>query len=315
MRKLIRNLILFLLPVLLFLFIFSSDKRLKYQELKNDCVDRGIWIYDRINSNEKPIDIAFFGSSHTLNGLNDKFIEDSLITCRLSVVNFGYCRLGNNLVYVLINELVKRRKVKAIILEVREDENLFSHPIYPYIADTKDVLLSYPLYNKDQLKDIFINISYKTEILQKSLFNHDSISKVRMENFGFLFSNDTVSSSELDAIKIKRNHSIQSQSKALRELQMKYPRKYIEKIHTICKINHIELIFLYLPAYGSPYVRPMEFEFYKKYGEVFIPPSEILENKFNWTDVNHLNHAGANKLSAWLVGKINNIPLYKISCK
>jgi len=43
---------------------------------------------------------------------------------------------------------------------------------------------------------------------------------------------------------------------------------------------------------------------YRKYGEVLIPPHEIFEDPDNWFDENHLNRAGASKLSAWVSGQI-----------
>jgi hypothetical protein len=304
MKRLIRNILIFLLPVFLLIVIIPVNKRLIYSGLINDCSNHGIWIYDRIHLNEKPIDIAFFGSSHTLNAVNDRLIEDSLKNMQLMVTNFGYCRLGNNLIYVFLKELVKTKKVKAMILEVREDENLFSHPIFPYITDSKDVLLSYPWFNKDQLKDIFIHFAYKTENIQKILFNRDSISNLNIENFGFLYSTDTASIFDLDAIKIDRNKPKLRQSSIQREFQMKYPRKYLEKIKNICDANNIKLYFLYIPAYGTPFFKPLEFDTYLKYGEVLLPPAEILEDKTNWTDINHLNLPGANKLSGWLAMKI-----------
>jgi hypothetical protein len=74
-----------------------------------------------------------------------------------------------------------------------------------------------------------------------------------------------------------------------------------------CKKQEIDIIFLYLPAYGSPQDQPREYDTYKEMGALLLPPEVILKNKQHWFDENHLNQAGAEKLSLWVAGEIRKI--------
>jgi hypothetical protein len=298
MKKLVIYCILFLLPILLFIVFVPVNKRLAYQGLKNDCSDHGLWVYDRMHISQKPVDVAFFGSSHTFNGINDELIEDSL---GINVCNLGYCRLGNNLIYSFIKELIKTKKVKTIVLEVRDDENLYSHPIFPYVADTKDVIFSKPFFNNKFFSDIIKHLSYKVQIFQETLFKRDSIAAIRKDGFGFGTSADTISANTLDSAKERRLRNSHHFSTFQRKLLMVYPHAYLKKISNLCKENQINLIFLYLPVYGSSTEKPLEYNTYLKYGTVLMPPKEIFRNQQNWSDDSHLNLAGANKISNWLV--------------
>ena len=114
MKRLYKHIILFFLPVLLLIIIVPVNKRQKYLGLENDCFNHAIWIYDRLYKNSKPVDIAFLGSSHTINGINDKLIEEELKRYNMTAANFGYCRLGRNLSYVLLKEIIKTKKPRYL---------------------------------------------------------------------------------------------------------------------------------------------------------------------------------------------------------
>ena len=106
-----------------------------------------------------------------------------------------------------------------------------------------------------------------------------------------------------------------------RYFYMTYSRIYLKKLSELCIENNIRLKFLYIPGYGSNEKAPLEMMTYQKYGDVLIPPHEIFADPDNWGDENHLNRAGAEKLSEWVatcirkedVDLIPTIPPSKIS--
>ena len=292
MRKLIKNILCFLTPLLIVIIVLPVNERLKYQGLKDDCFNHGIWIYDRIHSNTKPIDIAFLGSSHTINGINDKLISDN-ITCG-QAVNLGYCRLGRNLTYVLLKELISKKDIKHLILEVREDEDRYSHPIFPYIAKSKDVILANPFFNKDILADVWTHFVYKIELLQTDFFQQGKAAPIRTENFGFASSKDTASFAVLDEIKLKRSIPKTPLTTLGEDFHGSFSKGYIKRISVLCDKNNIGITFLFLPSYGSIVHEPDSYDNYSKYGQVLIAPEHIFEKQTNWHDENHLNQTGAN---------------------
>ena len=303
MRKLLKNIILFLTPVLIIISLLPVNKRFKYQGLKNDCYNHGIWVYDRIFNNSKAIDIAFLGSSRTINGVNDKLISGKINIGE--AVNLAYCRLGRNITYVLLKEIPQDKKLKYLFIEVRENESRYSHPIFPYIAQSSDVILPNPFFNRDIFKDMWTHFAYKIEITQDIIYQNESAVPIKTDGFGFSSFKDTVSSDKLEKIKIKRSIPKTELSKVEQKFHGNYARIYLKKISEICIERNIDIFFLYLPSYGTNFDKPNEYDTYKKYGEVLIPPSHILENQTNWYDENHLNQTGANEISLWIAKQIN----------
>jgi len=304
MKKLLINCFLFLLPLLMLLIFLPVDRRLMFQELKNDCFNHAIWIYDRICNNPKPSDIVFLGSSSTINGVNDRIIEERLSADTVHVVNLGYCRLGRNLAYSLFKELCREKQVRYLILEVRRGEDRFSHPVFPYMATTPDVLTANPFFNKDLLSDIFTHLSYKVELTQEVLFKKITHVPLQESMYGHASSPDTIETGKLRRAKESRSNIIPQPSKIKRYVDLRFPEIYLKKINRLCQKEGAEIVFLYIPVYGVDAEHPLELKTYLKYGRVLIPPSGIFLDETNWYDEDHLNEAGSEKLSSWLSDEI-----------
>ena len=304
MKKLYRNIVLFLFPVVLLILLLPVNPRLRYAGLAHDCYNHGIWIYDRIFHNRKRVDVAFFGSSHTINDVDDRLIERHLVK-KMTVANFGYCRLGRNLSYVLLKELLKKKRPQFVFLEVREDEDYFSHPVFPYVASDWDVLFPHLLFDARYFSDVWVHFSYKAELLQDALFSREDKIPVRTGDFGHSAFPDTASRAVLAKAYAEQNRPKGKPSKTERDFHLAFARGYLKDIARLCEQEKIKLIFLYLPSYGSGLKRPKEFATYAKYGEVWLPPPVFFEKETNWHDAGHLNRVGARELSLWLAKRIN----------
>jgi hypothetical protein len=306
MKKLYRNILLFLVPLLALLLLMPVNQRQKYIGLKHDCFNHGIWIYDRIFNNSKSVDVAFIGSSHTINDIDDRLIENRLAK-KFTVANFGYCRLGRNLSYVLLKELLKKKHPQYVFLEIREDEDYFSHPIFPYVASDREVLFPHLLFDARYFSDIWTHFSYKMELLQDALFSNEKETPVRNNAFGHSAFRDTIAPGVLAKAYLEQNSVKEKPSKLIRDFHLAFARGYLKAIGSLCEQEKIKLIFLYLPSYGSGLKRPREFATYAKYGKVWWPPSTVFHKKTNWHDTGHLNGEGARELSLWLAKRMNHL--------
>lgn len=305
MKKLYKNSLLFLIPIFLAVIFLPINQRLKFKGLKNDCLNHGSWMHDRLFENEQAIDLAFIGSSHTISGVNDELIDGQLKD--RTITNLGYCRLGRNLSYVLLKELLVEKNPQAIILEVREDEDRYSHPIFPYLGESKEVLWPALLFNRDMVDDITTHLSYKVELTQEYLYQTNIDQTINLNAYGFGTDDDTTEIEIMNEAKLRRSQPKPKQPKIVRDFYQKFPRTYLHKIAKLCQEQNIELSFLYLPSYGTYLEKPLEYDHYLKYGEVLIPPKEIYTNPNHWYDTNHLNPAGAKVLSLWLVEQIKKM--------
>ncbi|MEZ4965790.1 MAG: hypothetical protein R2791_11145 [Saprospiraceae bacterium] len=305
MLRLYKHIALFLLPLLLALALLPVDRRMAYQGLKDDCFNHGIWIHDRLHRQAAPVDVAFFGSSHTINGIDDSLIEASLSPLR--VANLGYCRLGRNLHFALLKELLEAKEPRCVVMEMREDENRYGHPIFPYLAGTKDVLLAAPFFNKGIAGDVWTHFAYKTELLQDVLYRPEVPAATQTALYGFSVSDDTVSVALLQEAAAGRKSFSLPENTLERNFYMRYPRAYLKKIGALCKSRDVRLCFLYLPEYGGVNRQPAELATYRALGSVWLPPSQILGNPDHWHDKSHLNQAGARALSRWVAERIAEI--------
>lgn len=306
MKRFLKQFVIFLLPILgsiVLLFILPLDKSFAYHYIKQDCAGHGAWIHHRIFENPKPVDIAFIGSSRTIHGVMDELLEKELgDTAAIHVATLGYCRLGRNMSYLLLKDLLKRKHPKVLVLEVREDEDHFSHPMFPYVADAKDVLFPTLLFNRDVLIDPYLNLETRFEYQKQRLLGKIPVTYPQNDRqYGYGPSDLQAEAGLLEIKKQERRLRAEWKLKAKgRNFHMRFPRSYLHKINQLVKENDIELYFLYLPEYGWPLDMPFELHTYQQYGQVLLPPEEIFTNTRHWMDDGHLNDNGAQELSKWL---------------
>lgn len=302
MKRLVIQIASFFFPLLLLILLFPVEKRLRYEGLKDDCFNHALWIHDRIFLNEKAVDIAFFGSSQSLNAINDIQLEEQL--GKRSVVNFAYCRLGRNLSYLLLRDLLLEKSPEAVIMEVRWDENRFGHPIFPYLANSSDLLASNPLHYKGQFEDIYRNLLYKTSRIQKSLFQAERSAYINWEH-GHSSSPGTADLSTLQTAKEKlSNKKIDGWN---RSFELAFPKEYLQKCKDLCEEKGVELYFLYVPEYGSLEKEPLEVDFYQSLGERIHLDYTAISDPALWHDPKHLNTAGAQLFSKMLADELSKI--------
>ena len=298
MKKLLLKVLYFLLPVFLLLVFLPMNKRSKYLGMKDDCINRCSWIFDRIHNNQLPIDVLFLGTSKTANGINDRELSKRLTDQQ--VVNFGYCRFGRNLHYALLKEVLEKKQPKVLLIEIRESESKSGHSIFPFIANTSDVVLSYPFFNKHVASDVWNHLSYKIELAQEQLFYSADTVAINLARYGYIWAEGNASKEDLEKNKRKWNDPKRKFSEFEKDFHFNFAHNYLQKIAALCEKKNVTLQLLYLPSYGVKTTENSNFERYTNYGNVLIPPSKLLENENNWYDVNHLNVAGAAELTDWL---------------
>lgn len=292
MNRLIRHILLFLLPAILVLVLLPVDRRMAYQGLQDDCFEHGLWIHDRIFTHEKEIELLFLGSSHTINAVDDELIEQET---GISTANLGYCRLGRNFHGLLLNEVLEKHQPRMLILEIRESEDEHSHPIFPYLASTSEVILPDFVWNRDYVDDVQTHLSYKLDLFQDRLWGEEAL-PIRQETHGFSVNVDTAKIEVLLGFQARKKKSIAA---PLTGLNMQFPRRSLHRISTICSEHDVQLAFLYLPSFGtSTHEAPSAF--YSEIAPVIIPPDSMLRNTNFWHDPQHLNKTGAAMLSTWL---------------
>lgn len=315
MKKFILHILLFMVPVMVGTFVFFSlptDTKRAYHYLTDDCEGRGAWVYRRIFESKLPVDIAFLGSSHTINGINDTLINQQLAkeSTIIETVNLGYCRLGRDLTYVMMKQLIQQKKTKTFIIEVLPDENPFSHPVFPFLADMKDVIKPKTLFNRSYANNVYSAAVSRLMYTRQNIFKEPYIYKYGLiGNFGFSTNTFLADTNLLNTKKGRRYKNRYKSYTWTRNLNLPFPRAWLYSVNELAKKNGAKFVFLYIPPYGSPEKEPIEMKTYTQYAPVWIAPDSIFDNKNNWYDDEHLNVNGAKSLSIWVATQIKKTKL------
>ena len=300
MRKFSLKLILFLFTIIALVMLYPVDQKKVFYGLKDDCFNHAKWMYDRLYENPEHIDIAFLGSSQTINGINDLLIDSLLKNHR--VANFGYCRYGRNLTYLMAKRVLELKKVKTLVVEVRAGESAFSHPVFPHLANNTELLTNYPFFNENWFSDFATAFQYRVQLVQEEVLNEHKTTLPSENLYGFAGHYDTLSFTELTST--SKRHYIKPKWKD--NLDHIFPLHYDKKLAELCKQHNVKLFFLYLPAYKNIYNRPIKMEQIEHMAPILYPPPNVLNNTNYWHDKVHLNSTGAQALSTWLAEELKS---------
>lgn len=306
MKKLTIKILKFcLLPVIVCVlcFFIPTPRIFNYHYIKDDCYNHGSWIFDRIAQNNTPVDVAFIGSSHTIHAFNEPIIEKKLIG--LHVANFGYCRMGRNLQYVFLKDILKYKQPKLVIIEVTEEETKNSHDIFPYLAENTELLVSKSAINRDYFSDLFQGFVTHFDAVKQTYIFRKKYPEPDISNYGYGSSDRIAPVEELNsncaAWERRKNRD---SNETLKNIQLKYPKAYLEAITKLLNEKGIPYCFVFLREYGSKLNEPIDAKYYETMAPVLLPPESLYTNQELWMDGSHLNDRGSEICSEWIAGKI-----------
>lgn len=308
MKKLVSNITFFFVPILagiVILFLIPVDKNFRYHFVKGECANKASWIYNRIFKQKENIDIAFTGASQTSCAIIDEFLENELTKLTgnpVNVANFGYCRRGRDIQYVMLKDMFQQKKPKILVIEVAEDEPKKSHPVFPYLADSNDLWSSFVFFNQRYFLNVWKGVVVRFEYLKYWLFQDESLIRNQNSNgYGYLPSvqiaePEILKQNEIDWL----NRLSKTKSDFVRNIELNYSKYYVEKIVKLARKNNCKVLFLYLPESGSNIKTPLLTDYYETYGKLIILPDSIVTKPSNWKDATHFNDSGAMEVSKFL---------------
>ncbi|MBN1985028.1 MAG: hypothetical protein JW761_01930 [Prolixibacteraceae bacterium] len=309
MKKLIKNSILFLLPFLVGtagMFFIPVSKNFSYHFIRGECNNKAAWMYHRMFEDKHNTDIVFSGASQTGSAIDDKYISEKLSAAtgtEISAVNFGFCRRGRDIQYVMLKDLFAQKQPKILVIEVAEDEPKKSHPVFPYLAESTDVFGSFVWFNQRFFPGLWKATAVRFEFVKSTLLGEPmSVSESRPSRFGYLSSEQIVSPGMLNENSENWQKRLgKTKPRLLRKSELNYSKHYIEKIVELARKNQCKILFLYLPESGSNLKHPLLMDYYQQFSEVIILPDEIVKNDSNWKDATHFNDSGALKTSEYIL--------------
>lgn len=299
------------------------DRYIRWQDIRSEAWARLGWMYERIHFDRTPIDIAFIGTSHTMNGVNGAAVQAALAdaggVCR-RVVNLAFPSYGRNMHWLIARELLEHRQVRTLVLEVMENESRRAHPFFHTVADVEDVILAPILVNLNFFSDIAhlparqVMLGLKTLMPERfglrrefdpGRYDGPDVDNTRQVQVGGValtpLRDAAMPRDELarQAARIRAGKDANMLGAWLEALEYRFARYYLNRILALARERGVEVKFLYLPNYAFLRDRPRDPSLYAGHGEMLVP-GEVLANPGYWGDLHHLNLHGAAVLSAHL---------------
>lgn len=305
--------------------LLPHDPYVRFQQLSRESVhyQRVKWIYERIHFDQRPIDIAFIGTSHTQSGVNSGIVETALAAQgdQRRVVNFAVPHLGRDLQFLVARELLEKRQIDTLVIEVQQVESRAPHPGFQRLATVADIADA-PLFINTGVVDNLARLPMRqlelfAKTVQPAWFDmQPTFSPDRYEGPHF---DDTyrLHGTEKPRTEVhprahfdKQLHSIRADIAnkratsryanfgPLNNAMYRYNDTYLRKMVEMAERRSVKVVFLYLPFLGAD-PTPEHQAWLAQNGEVIVPRAIIDDEKL-WLNADHLNFYGANALSAWL---------------
>jgi hypothetical protein len=304
--------------------LLPHSRYIRFQDVRVEAYARLGWIYERIHYDSTPIDVAFIGTSHTMNGIDAEAVGETITNRGVSglnknavhVTNLAIPGYGRNLHWLIARELLENRSVGMLVLEVFENETRKPHPLFAYAAEVSDVLDAPLLLNLNYFHDLVrlpfrqLSLSAKSvwpgEFGLKSQFDLADYDGQTVDNTRFVQVHGQrftpYRDQKMDPVELDRISQIRHERKRLHmlgarldDLEYRLPRYYVSKIIALAERKRVPIVFLYLPGYGLP-DRPFDTRLYEGHGDL-VTVNDILAKKENWGDIDHLNVFGAAEVS------------------
>jgi hypothetical protein len=284
------------------------------------------WIYERLHFDPTPVDIAFLGSSRTMQNVDSALIEKALNAStggEFHVVNLALPKLGRDVPYLFGRMLVETKKPKLVVVEVDYLNQRGGSAIFPQLA-TLDDLWAAPRINQDLFYD-FVSVSARHgRLLWQSILSGNSqfdAAGYRGEHWDDDYqttgANGRISGPRVAFMEKRRFEreakqwvSLQ-QSKAAQYddwawIEFYYNETYEHRLLDLLRRSNVKIVLLYLAAVGSA-EHPAHFETISDYGDLWAVPKELTSDNTFWINPTHMNYSGAQIFSTFLANRLSAV--------
>ncbi len=298
----------------------------RWQLLDGTIHARARWIYERTHFDPTPIDVAIVGPSRTGQGVDAPRLARDLAARGVpaNVVNFSLPESGRNINWLVVDQLLREKSPRLIIVGVTEKPSRLGHSAFKFLAPARDILApGYPT-DLNYFSDLLYLPYRQLELFTANLFpGFMGLTKTfQMTRYGGQSLN-TTGSIVLPDGSIKegeRPASTRELARGVRKLEQGShapllpaayadaefgdERHYIREIASVAHAHGARVAFLFLPYYSGP-SGLQEQHFYEQIGPVWN--AGFLSTHAEWfADYGHLTRTGAQGLTDWLADQVTD---------
>ena len=304
--------------------LLPEDPYQRWQLLDGTIHAHARWIYERTEFDPTPIDVAFVGPSRTEMGVNAPRLSAALAARGLPshVVNFSLPESGRNINAVLVEEMLRRKTPKLLVLGVTEKPSRFGHSAFKFIAPRSQIVAPGYWADFNYLSDL-VYLPYRQMVLflddiAPSLFGSDKHFKAdrylgaSIDTTGTrILPGGVRKEGDLPASAFELARGVRKLEGGMHppilparyaDIEFGDERYYIRRIVALAQAKGVKVAFLFLPYYtGSDAVQ--EAPLYTRYGPLWS--AGFLSGHAEWyADYGHLTRTGAQYLTDWLVAPV-----------
>jgi hypothetical protein len=298
-----------------------------YQRYKasasTDYIKAG-WIYERLHFDPTPIDIAFLGSSRSMQGIDGAKIEDLLGAGGrpdLHVANLALPALGRDVDYLIARQLLEAKRPKLLVVEVDYIEFHEPNPSFLLLADMKDVAQAPLLINENLASDLFqiparnLRLLWEATLHGPQRFAPQLYAGPHWDDVYITTGHDGVRSPprlsflERDDFEARARGFVDGMTGKARQydswawVELRYTETYLKRLLDMSRDAGVKIVFLYMSPNGAP-PQPFNESLLRRYGDIWPMPEDIRQDYSLWFNPTHLNFNGAERLSAALAQRL-----------
>lgn len=282
------------------------------------------WIYERVHFDPTPIDIAFVGPSRLEAAIDAPRLQQDLARrgIKANVVNFSLPENGRDIHYAVVEETLKAKRPKLLVVGVIEKPGRYGHSAFKYIAPAG--LVADPGYPANvNWPANLIYLPYRQLELLAARFLPEATGLRR--DFdparyrgtavdttgdrilpGGVFRNGTkpapLAELKRGVEKLERGTTPPILPSSMADVEFGDERHYTRLIVKAAEAAGVQVAFLSLPYYTGPST-VQEQSFYQQYGPVWN--AAFTRNRADlFVDYAHLTAHGADIVTDWTAGLI-----------
>lgn len=304
--------------------LLPDDPYMRFATLDRTIQNRSRWIYERINFDPAPIDVAIIGPSRSGAAVAGPRLEADLAALGqpLRAANLSLPENGRDINWVILDELLTNKHPRLVVIGVIEKPSRLGHPAYKYVASAAKVVdpayfgnlnylsnLIYLPYRQLRLAVARIVPSYfdlptRFDPAFYRMVDPDTTTSFTAADGHIVHRDLRVTRADLAAQAAVYEHGVNPPRLGTwgRDIEFGDERTYTARMVRLAHNHGARVAFLFLPYYTGPH-DVQERDFYQRLGQV-LDASFVSRHDEWYSDVAHLNHAGALMLTDWLAPQV-----------
>ena len=304
--------------------LLPDDASMRFATLDHTIQNRVRWIHERIAFDSAPIDVAIIGPSRSGAAVSAPRLETDLAALGhpLRAVNFSLPENGRDLNWVILDALLAVKHPRLIVIGVIEKPSRFGHPAYKYVAPAAKIVDPAYFGNLNYLTNL-IYLPYRQIRLAvaRAVPGHlDLPTSFDAERYRRVDPDTTTSFQAADGHIVRRDLRVAQADLAAQVAQFERSvrppvlgprwadvefgddRTYVARMARLARNHRVRVAFLFMPYYTGPSA-VQERAYYARFGPML--DASFVSRQDEWySDVAHLNHAGALALTDWLAPQV-----------